>query len=425
MMASVVSAVQGVCDLPLQIDTSDPVAMERGMRLCNGLPLVNSVNGKISVMESIFPLVQKYGGVVIGLTLDEQGIPATAEGRLDIAHRILETASSFGIPSHRVIIDPLALTISADQTSALVTLETIRRLSTEGIRTSLGLSNVSFGLPNREAINSAFFALALENGLSAAIMNPYSSGMMNTYYAYRALHGMDTGCLEFIDKSVATSTVATTQVTISASTEGNSSALQKAIIKGLKADTAIATKAMISDGVKPLAMINDEIVPALNQVGKCFEDKTLFLPQLLMSAEAAKAAFDEIKASMPANENESKFTIVIATVQGDIHDIGKNIVKTLLENYGYRIIDLGKDVPPETIVETAMREQARIVSLSALMTTTMPAMEETICLLRKQVPDCKIAVGGAVLTQDYADKMGADFYGKDAMEMVRYAESLL
>ena len=425
MMASVVAAVQGVCDLPLQIDTSDPVAMERGLRLCNGLPLVNSVDGKTSVMKSIFPLVQKYGGVVIGLTLDEQGIPATAEGRLDIAHRILETAASYGIPSHRIIIDPLALTISADQTSALVTLETIRRLSAEGIRTSLGLSNVSFGLPNREAINSAFFALALENGLSAAIMNPYSSGMMNTYYAFRALHGMDTGCLEFIDKSVATGTVATTQVTTSASAESDSSALQKAIIKGLKADIVIATKTMISDGVKPLTIINDEIVPALNQVGKRFEDKTLFLPQLLMSAEAAKTAFDEIKASMSANENENKYTIVIATVQGDIHDIGKNIVKTLLENYGYRIIDLGKDVPPETIVETALREQARIVSLSALMTTTIPAMEETICLLRKQVPDCKIAVGGAVLTQEYADKMGADFYGKDAMEMVRYAESLL
>jgi 5-methyltetrahydrofolate--homocysteine methyltransferase len=425
MMASIVSAVQGVCDLPLQIDTSDPIAMERGLRLCNGLPLVNSVNGKTSVMESIFPLVQKYGGVVIGLTLDEHGIPATAEGRIDIAHRILETASSYGIPSHRVIIDPLALTISADQTSALITLETIRRLTSEGIRTSLGLSNVSFGLPNREAINSAFFALALENGLSAAIMNPYSSGMMNTYYAFRALHGMDTGCLEFIDKSVSTGTIATTQVTTSASAESSSSALQKAIIRGLKADTVIATKAMISDGIKALTIINEEIVPALNQIGKRFEEKTLFLPQLLMSAEAAKTAFDEIKASMPANENESKYTIVIATVQGDIHDIGKNIVKTLLENYGYRIIDLGKDVPPETIVETALCEHARIVSLSALMTTTIPAMEETISLLQKQAPDCKIAVGGAVLTQDYADKMGADFYGKDAMEMVRYAESLL
>jgi 5-methyltetrahydrofolate--homocysteine methyltransferase len=214
-------------------------------------------------------------------------------------------------------------------------------------------------------------------------------------------------------------------VTTSASAESNSSALQKAIIKGLKADTAIATKAMISNGVKPLAMINDEIVPALNQVGKRFEDKSLFLPQLLMSAEAAKTAFDEIKASMPANENESKFTIVIATVQGDIHDIGKNIVKTLLENYGYRIIDLGKDVPPEMIVETALREKARIVSLSALMRTTIPAMEETVNLLQQRAPECKVAVGGAVLTQEYADKMGADFYGKDAMEMVRYAESLL
>lgn len=425
MMAQVVREVQSVCDLPLQIDTSDPIAMERGLRLCNGIPLVNSVNGKSSVMEAIFPLVRKYGGVVIGLTLDEDGISATAEGRLAIAHRILNTAAEYGIPSHQIIIDPLALTISADQTSAAVTLETIRLLHSEGIRTSLGLSNVSFGLPNRDAINSAFFALALENGLSAAIMNPYSAAMMNTYHAFRALRGYDEGCLTFIEKSVAVGAPAVSVSSTSHSEDAGISSLQKAICKGLKEDASFATKEKLANGIDSLTLINEEIVPALDRVGKRFEEKTLFLPQLLMSAEAAKAAFDVIKASMPSGENESKYTIVIATVHGDIHDIGKNIVRTLLENYGYRIVDLGRDVPPQKIVDAAIHENARIVALSALMTTTIPAMEETIQLIRMHVPDCKIAVGGAVLTQEYADKMGADFYGKDAMETVRYAESLL
>lgn len=426
MMGEVVTEVQGICDLPLQIDTSDPLAMERGLRLCNGIPLVNSVNGKAAVMESIFPLVQKYGGVVIGLTLDEDGIPSTVEGRLAIAHRIIETAADYGISAHRIIIDPLALTISADQHAARVTLETIRQLHSQGVRTSLGLSNVSFGLPNRDAINSTFFALALENGLSAAIMNPYSPAMMNTYHAFRALHGFDVGCMEFIEKSVSLDS-STTSVSNNAAVNDTPalSSLQSAICKGLRGDTAAATQAMLDSQIAPLTIINDEIVPALNLVGKRFEAKTLFLPQLLMSAEAAKTAFDLIKASMPNDSSSSKYTIVIATVKGDIHDIGKNIVKTLLENYGYRVIDLGRDVSPQTIVDTAIQENARIVALSALMTTTIPAMEETVKLLRETIPDCKIAVGGAVLTQTYADQMGADFYGKDAMETVRYAESLL
>ena len=424
MMSKVVTEVQAVSDLPIQIDTSDPLAMERGLRLCNGQPLVNSVNGKASVMDAIFPLVQKYGGVVIGLTLDEKGIPATAEGRLEIAHRILNRAKEYGIPSHRIIIDPLALTISAEPGSAMVTLNTIRQLHSEGICTSLGLSNVSFGLPNRDAINSAFFALALENGLTAAIMNPYSAAMMNTYYAYRALHAMDEGCGEFIAKSVAFGTAATSASTQTASAQ-SASPLQTAICKGLKDDTASAVRALLAGGVAPLDLINGEIVPALDQVGKGFESQTLFLPQLLMSADAAKVAFDEVKAAMPAGEGNSKYTIVIATVQGDIHDIGKNIVRTLLENYGYRVIDLGRDVSPQTVVDTAVAENAKIAVLSALMTTTIPAMEETAECLRKAKSDCKIVVGGAVLTQEYADQMGADFYGKDAMEVVRYAESLL
>ncbi len=425
MMAEVVTEVQSICDLPLQIDTSDPIAMECGLRLCNGIPLVNSVNGKIEVMKSIFPLVQKYGGVVIGLTLDEDGIPSTADGRLAIAHRIIATASEYGIPSHRIIIDPLALTVSADPNSASVTLEAIRRLKAEGIHSSLGLSNVSFGLPNREVINSAFFSMALENGLSAAIMNPYSDSMMNTYYAYRALRGLDVGCLQFIEKSVALGMSSQTSTANHASDDRTTSVLQKSICKGLKDDTISNVRLLLADGIAPLTIINEEIVPALDHIGKRFEDKTLFLPQLLMSAEAARVAFEEIKSAIPAEENTGKYTIVVATVQGDIHDIGKNIVCTLLENYGYRIVDLGKDVPPRIVVDAAIQENARIVSLSALMTTTLPAMEETINLLRQEVPDCMIAVGGAVLTQSYADKMGADFYGRDAMEMVRYAESVL
>ena len=425
MMGEVVTAVQGICDLPLQIDTSDPIAMERGLRLCNGVPLVNSVNGKASVMEAIFPLVQKYGGVVIGLTLDEQGIPTTAEGRCAIAERIIETAAQYEISRDRIIIDPLALTISADQTAATVTLETIRQLHRLSIHTSLGLSNVSFGLPNRDAINSTFFALALENGLTAAIMNPYSAAMMNTYHAYRALHGMDTGCMEFIAKSVAPDCNAASAAKTAFVDAPALTTLQNAICKGLREDTASATKRLLEENTPPLAIINDEIVPALNRVGKQFEEKTLFLPQLLMSAEAAKAAFDLIKAAMPTDAENAKYTIVIATVRGDIHDIGKNIVSTLLENYGYRVIDLGRDVQPETVVQTAVQEGARIVALSALMTTTIPAMEETVQLLRKELPRCKIVVGGAVLTQTYADQMGADFYGRDAMETVRYAESLL
>lgn len=424
MMAKVVAEVQAVSDLPIQIDTSDPVAMERGLRICNGQPLVNSVNGKESVMDNIFPLVRKYGGVVIGLTLDEKGIPTTANGRMEIAHRILDKAASYGIPPHRIIIDPLALTISADKDSAIVTLETIRRLHSEGIHTSLGLSNVSFGLPNRDAINSAFFALALENGLSTAIMNPYSMAMMNTYYAYRALHGMDEGCGDFISKSVAIGAVTQQKISSEQSTIA-SSPLQNAICKGLKDDTVQAVTAMLANGKSPLELINDEIVPALDRVGKGFETQTLFLPQLLMSAEAAKVAFDVVKKAMPTGEGNTKYTIVIATVKGDIHDIGKNIVRTLLENYGYHVIDLGRDVAPEVVAETAIQENAKIVALSALMTTTIPAMEETVRMVRAKLPECKIAVGGAVLTQEYADQMGADFYGSDAMETVRYAESLL
>lgn len=426
MMEEVVSEVQGITDLPLQIDTALPEAMERGLRVYNGKPLVNSVNGKKEVLDSILPLVKKYGGVVIGLTLDEQGIPATAEGRLAIAHRIIDRAADYGIGIEDIIIDPLALTISADSSAALATLDTISALHAEGVKTSLGLSNVSFGLPNRDAINSTFFAIALERGLSAAIMNPYSKQMMNTYYAFRALHNLDANCADYIARSTDLTVSATAASTASITTPSFTGAdeLQNAICKGLREDTARLTKAILAEKA-PLAVINEEIIPALDIVGRGFEAKTVYLPQLLMSAEAAQAAFEEVKAAMPTGEGAKKYTIVIATVHGDIHDIGKNIVRTLLENYGFHVIDLGRDVPPETVVEAAEQHGARLVALSALMTTTLPAMEATIKMVREKRPECKIAVGGAVLTQSYADEMGADFYGKDAMETVRYAESLL
>lgn len=427
MMAEVVGEVQGITDLPLQIDTALPEAMERGLRVYNGKPLVNSVNGKATVLDAILPLVKKYGGVVIGLTLDEGGIPTTAEGRLAIAHRIIDRAADYGIGIEDIIIDPLALTISADSSAALATLDTISALHAQGVKTSLGLSNVSFGLPNRDAINSTFFAIALERGLSAAIMNPYSKQMMNTYYAFRALHNLDANCADYIANSTDLSAIglaASSSSPAANSPLAGANELQSAICKGLREDTARLTRAVLTEKA-PLEVINEEIIPALDIVGRGFEAKTIYLPQLLMSAEAAQAAFEEVKAAMPTGEGSKKYTIVIATVQGDIHDIGKNIVRTLLENYGFNVIDLGRDVPPETVVEAAEKHGARLVALSALMTTTLPAMEETIKQVRAKLPDCKIAVGGAVLTQSYADRMGADFYGKDAMETVRYAESLL
>lgn len=426
MLKAAVCELQAISNLPLQIDTADPKAMEVALRRYNGKALVNSVNGKKESMEAIFPLVQKYGGAVIALTLDEQGIPATAEGRLEIAKKILREAANYGIEPKDLIFDPLAMTISADPESAKVTLEAVRRIRTElGCHTSLGVSNVSFGLPNRDAVNGVFFALALQNGLSAAIMNPYSAEMMKTYYAYRALMGLDENCADYI-ASAEQFLPAQNAVAVAAQTKEESRpALQQAIIKGLKEQAAQQTKALLQS-VAPLDLVNNEIIPALNIVGEGFEKKTVYLPQLLMSAEAAKGAFEEIKGFMTGSAKAAgKGPVVLATVHGDIHDIGKNIVKLLLENYGFNVIDLGKDVPPQFVVDRAIELKAQIVGLSALMTTTVPAMDETIRLLKEQAPWCKTVVGGAVLTKEYAQKMGADFYAKDAMETVRYAESVL
>jgi 5-methyltetrahydrofolate--homocysteine methyltransferase len=421
MLTEAVCALQEVLDLPLQIDTSNAAAMEAALRRYNGKAMINSVSGKQESMDSVFPLAKKYGGLVVALTLDDSGIPATAEGRFEIAKRILAEAEKYGIEKKDIIFDPLALTVSADKNAARETLRALGMIKNElGCHTSLGVSNVSFGLPNRDIINSNFFALALGRGLSAAIMNPYSAEMMNAYYAYRALAGLDENCADFISSAQAVSTVAQT---VKETGENFSSELREAIVKGLRARAAELTEAMIEKRL-PLDVVNGEIIPALDTVGEGFEKNKVYLPQLLMSAEAAKAAFEVIKSKMPSGTVSGKPPFVLATVKGDIHDIGKNIVKLILENYGYPVCDLGRDVPPEKIVEETVRLHAPIVGLSALMTTTVPAMEETIKQLRASAPWAKIVVGGAVLNREYAERIGADKYAKDAMEAVRYAETM-
>ena len=426
VLKNAVCELQAIINLPLQIDTSDAVAMESALRRYNGKAMINSVNGKEESMHAVFPLVKKYGGLVVALTLDESGIPETADGRIKIAEKILKVASEYGIDKKDIIFDTLAMTISADKNAALATIGALRYIRDNlGCHTSLGVSNVSFGLPVRDAVNSTFFAMALQDGLSAAIMNPFSDAMMKVYYSYRALHGLDDNCADYITFfENYTETVATAVQSAPQKTEAEyKSLLQRAIVKGLKEQASELTKELLKTE-KPLDIVQNEVIPALDIAGKGFEEKTFYLPQLLMSAEAAKASFEKIKAAMSGKESGGvKCPIVIATVKGDIHDIGKNIVKLLLENYGYQVADLGKDVPPEDIVNKAIEINAPIVGLSALMTTTVPAMEETIKLLREKAPRVKVIVGGAVLTKEYADAIGADKYAKDAMEAVRFAEA--
>ena len=419
MLTTSVCELQCVTDLPLQIDSSDPVAMESALRRYNGKAMINSVNGKEENMNAIFPLVKKYGGFVVALTLDEKGIPSTVEGRMKIARKILLTAALYGINKKDIIFDPLAMTVSADKMSAVTTLETVKKITEQlGCNTSLGVSNVSFGLPSRELVNAAFFTTAMENGLSAAIMNPYSARMMEAYYSFNVVKGLDDNCMDFINFA--------SQQEVQPTVKHESSlTLKEAIENWLNEKSSEITTAMLGENA-PLDMVNSDVIPALDDVGKRFEEKKLFLPQLLMSAEAAKASFEVIKAAMAADGNSvKKGNIVIATVHGDIHDIGKNIVKLLLENYGYNVIDLGKNVPPETVLNAVIENHAPLVGLSALMTTTVPAMEETVKLVKEKAPWCKTVVGGAVLTQDYADKIGADKYAADAMESVRYAETVI
>ena len=433
MMEEVVRELQSIIDLPLQIDTSNIQAMERALRAYNGKPLLNSVNGKQEVMEEVFPLVKRYGGVVVALALDEDGIPETADGRLRVAEKIYAKAAEYGIEKKDIIIDALCMTVSSDSKGAITTLETVRRVRDElGGKTILGVSNISFGLPQREIVNAAFFTMALQNGLNAAIINPNSEAMMRSYYSFRVLADLDPQCGEYI--RVYSGQVATLGQTVrqgggSGKSDGSgtamSASLAESIERGLKESAHQAVTELLKT-LEPLVIINEEMIPALDRVGKGFEKGTVFLPQLLMSAEAAKAAFEVIKEQLAKSgrEEEKKGKIILATVKGDIHDIGKNIVKVLLENYGYDVIDLGKDVPPELVVETAVEQEVKLVGLSALMTTTVPSMEETIRQLQKAAPETKVMVGGAVLTEDYAKTIGADRYCRDAMASVNYAESL-
>lgn len=420
MMIEAITSLQGVTSLPLQIDTVDINAMEAALRIYNGKPMVNSVSGKKESMDAVFPLIQKYGGVVVGLTLDENGIPATADGRVEIAKKIIAEAAKYGIDKKDIVIDVLAMTISSEPQGAIITLDALHRVRHElGVHTILGVSNISFGLPMRPIVNSHFYTMAMYNGLSCGIVNPASEEMMKSFDAYHALMNYDTNCERYIGKYSGQTT------TVSAAQTG-SMTLQMAIEKGVKDEARLITLEQVKTE-QPLDIINSQLIPALDHVGKGFEKGTVFLPQLLMSAEAAKTAFAVLKEQMSGNEDaeEKKEKVVLATVKGDIHDIGKNIVKVLLENYSFDVIDLGKDVPPETILEAVQEQDVKLVGLSALMTTTVVSMEETIKLLRKEAPDCKVMVGGAVLNQDYADMIGADFYGKDAMQSVYYAQKLL
>lgn len=421
MMKEVVRELQSVTSLPLQIDTVDTEAMEQAMRIYNGKPMVNSVSGKQESMNAVFPLIQKYGGVVIGLTLDENGIPKTAKGRLEVAGKIIEEAKKYGIDKKDIVIDVLTMTISSEPNGAKTTLEALKMVrDTYGVRTALGVSNISFGLPSRPVINANFYTMAMQNGLTAGIINPSSEDMMRSYHSYCALMNYDTNCENYIahygNQEPAKTTVPA----------GQQIDLKTAIEKGLKEDAYQTTVALVKTK-EPLEIINTYLIPALDTVGKGFEKGTVFLPQLLMSADAAKSSFAVLKEELEKNggEEKEKEKVILATVKGDIHDIGKNIVKVLLENYSFEVIDLGKDVAPECIVETVLEKEVKLVGLSALMTTTVVSMEETIRQLREKAPDCKVMVGGAVLNQEYADMIGADFYGKDAMQSVYYAQKIL
>ena len=429
VLTEYIEKIQAVVDLPLQIDTANPIALERALRIYNGKPLINSVNGKKESMDAVFPLVKKYGGAVVALTLDENGIPDTWQGRVAIAEKIVKEAEKYGIRKKDIFVDTLTMSAATDKNAGRTTLNALRFVSKEmGLHTVLGVSNISFGLPSRETVNGAFFTLALENGLSAGIINPSSAELQKAYHAYLALNGKDENCAEYIRFATEKLPAFTQPNTASLSalpTNKEGSPLQSAIKKGLKEQAFTLCKSLLKEK-KPLAIINEEIVPALDEIGKAYEEKRAYLPQLLTSAESAKNAFEAIKEYLSANGETQmkKCKFVLATVKGDIHDIGKNIVKTLLENYGFAVIDLGRDVSPERLLEAVQTHNAPLVGLSALMTTTVPSMAETVALLKTHAPACKIIVGGAVLNEEYARKIGADAYGKDGMETVRYAESV-
>ena len=433
MLPLVIKKLQSITGLPLQIDSGNPEAIEAALRVYNGKAIVNSVNGEEKVMENILPLVKKYGAAVVGLTLDENGIPNKAEDRFAIAKRILERALEYGIPRENVIIDCLTLTASAQQKEVVETLKAVRMVKEQlGLKTALGVSNISFGLPLRPIINRTFLTMAMECGLDLPIINPNSEDMMASIFAFHVLHNIDENATAFIerygDAALETSKISQkkdTAVTGSSANGEGSHDIFYCIEKGMKADTVVAVEKLLQDHTE-MELVNDFLIPALDKVGQGFEKGTIFLPQMLQAATAAQAGFDIVKTKLAESDKEtvSLGQVVIATVKGDIHDIGKNIVKVIMENYGFQMIDLGRDVPPETIVETVKEKNIKLVGLSALMTTTLKSMEETIVAVKEAAPDCKVMVGGAVLTADYAEKIGADYYCKDAMKSVEAAQEV-
>lgn len=423
MMVTVVKALQAITDVPLQLDSTIPEVLEAGLRVYNGKPIVNSVNGEEEVMEKILPIVKKYGASVVGLALDNGGIPKEAEKRFEIAKKINERALEYGIAKEDVFIDCLTLTASTEQDGVMETLNALKMVKDNlGLKTVLGVSNISFGLPNRELVNHIFLTMALTYGLDLPIINPNVASMTGAVRAFALLKGIDRNSIEYIQAYNNSTSNAPVD-----KKDNKQMDIKQAILSGLKGETKRLTQKLLSEGVEALKIVDDMLIPALDLTGADFEKGKIFLPQLIMSAEAAQAAFEAIKEDM-INKNDapvSKGKIIIATVKGDIHDIGKNIVKVLLENYGYNVIDLGRDVPYEKVVDTAIKEDVKLVGLSALMTTTLVSMEKTIQLLRESGHECKIMVGGAVLTPEYAMKIGADYYAKDAKESVDIAKKVL
>ena len=420
LMAQVVEGLQAALDLPLQIDSSDPAALESGLRQYCGKAIVNSVNGKQQVLDSILPIVKTYGAAVIGLCMDENGIPQTAEARFAIAARILKAAQAHGIPKEDVYIDCLTLTVSAQQEQAAETLEALQRVKNElGLKTTLGVSNISFGLPNRELLNSGFLTMAMARGLDLPILNPNNRAMMDAVRTARVLLGQDVGCADYVEAYA-------NQEPAPVPKSGQNRSLQELVEKGLRQEARAAAKVLL-ETAQPLDIIQQQLIPALDRVGEQFEQGRLFLPQLMNAAETAQCAFEVLQEAI-AKTGQQKLSggkIIVATVEGDIHDIGKNIAKCILENYGYTVLDLGRDVPAEKVAEAAAREGVKLVGLSALMTTTLPSMAKTIALLQEKCPDCKVFGAGAVLTPEYAAEMGADYYAKDAKQAVDIAKEVL
>lgn len=426
LLKKAIMEVQAAVNLPLQIDSSNVEALEEGVRIYNGKPLINSVNGKKESLEKILPIAKKYGAAILGLALDERGIPETAEERFEIAKHIVDEAMAIGIPKEDIFIDCLVVTASAQQRLVKETLKAVRLVKEGlGVHTVLGVSNVSFGLPQRPIINRNMLAMALMQGLDAPIMNPGDKGMMETVASYRVLMGLDEDSKDYIEEYGNTGVMNTSHATTSMQGQSEIS-VRTAIVKGLQEEAKKAVSKLL-ETENPLDIIENHIVPALNEVGEYYEKQTIFLPQLIKSAEGAKAAFDVLRSQMVSDKGDStveKTKVVLATVFGDIHDIGKNIVKVIMENYNFEVIDLGKDVAKEAVLEAVQKWQVKIVGLSALMTTTVGSMKETIELLRKEAPDVKVIVGGAVLTTELAEYVGADYYAKDAMETVRIASSI-